>query len=77
MAHYETTDQAIKPMRMNLSLPSSVVVNSAMIVMCHGAELNAFSEDAYDQFTESEYMVTVPDIFHRWHRFQWRQFYGF
>jgi hypothetical protein len=64
MTHYETIDQAIKPMRMSLSLPSSVVVNSAMIVMCHGAALDAFSEDAYDQFTKSEFMVAAPDIFH-------------
>lgn len=65
MAHYETIDQAGQPMRVCLSLPSGGGAHPAIIVMCHGAGLDAFGEDVCDRLAETGFVAAAPDVFHR------------
>ena len=65
MAHYETIDQAGQPMRVCLSLPSDGGAHPVIIVICHGAGLDAFGEDVCDRLAESGLVTAAPDVFHR------------
>ena len=65
MAHYETIDQAGQPMRVCLSLPSGSGAHPAIVVMCHGAGLDAFGEDVCDRLAETGFVTAAPDVFHR------------
>jgi len=65
MAHYETIEQAGQPMRVCLSLPSGGGAHPAIIVMCHGAGLNAFGVDVCDRLAETGFVTAAPDVFHR------------
>ena len=65
MAHYKTIDQAGQPMRECLSLPSGGGAHPAIIVMCHGAGLNAFGEDVCDRLAETGFVAAGPDVFQR------------
>ena len=65
MAHYETIEQVGQPMRVCLSLPSGGGAHPAIIVMCHGAGLNAFGVDVCDRLAETGFVTAAPDVFHR------------
>lgn len=65
MAHYETIDGDGLPMRVCLSSPSGGGEHPAMIVMCHGAGLDAFGEDVCDRLAEAGLVAAAPDVFHR------------
>jgi carboxymethylenebutenolidase len=65
MAHYETIDETGQPMRVCLSLPSGGGAHPAIIVMCHGAGLDAFGEDVCDRLAETGFVAAAPDVFHR------------
>jgi len=65
MAHYETIEQAAQPMRVCLSLPSGGGAHPAIIVICHGAGLDAFGEDICDRLAETGFVTAAPDVFHR------------
>lgn len=65
MAVYETIDGDGEPMRICQSMPSGGGAHPAMIVMCHGAGLDAFEEDVCDRLAEAGFIAAAPDVFHR------------
>lgn len=52
-------------MRTYVAVPSGAGPHPAMVVMCHGAGIDEFTEDRVNQLAEAGFVAAAPDIFHR------------
>jgi carboxymethylenebutenolidase len=65
MAEYETIDSGGAAMRLCISRPPGSGSRTGIVVMCHGAGLDAFEEDVCDRLAEAGFVAAAPDVFHR------------
>ncbi|MEQ8195423.1 MAG: dienelactone hydrolase family protein [Rhodospirillales bacterium] len=65
MAAYEEIIVDDNPSRLCVGVPPGKGPHPAMIVMCHGAGLDKFTEDRVDRLAEAGYVTAAPDVFHR------------
>ena len=65
MAEYRTIDNGGREMRVCLSRPAGGGMRPGVVVMCHGAGLDAFEEDVCDRLAGAGFVAAAPDVFHR------------
>ena len=65
MARYDTIDVGGSPMKIYIAVPEGEGPNPAVIVMCHGAGLDKFTEDVADRMAAVGYIGAAPELFHR------------
>jgi carboxymethylenebutenolidase len=65
MPQYEEIIVDGNPTRLCVGTPSGKGPHPAMVVMCHGAGLDGFTQDRVDQLAKAGYVTAAPDMFHR------------
>jgi len=65
MSSFEELTVDGSQMKMYIGAPSEGGPHPAMIVMCHGAGIDGFTEDRVDQLAQAGYIAVAPDMFHR------------